>query len=77
MFFMLNIGCIVAAFVFSPSQPYSRGSFSNKVFAVWSVFAIILALCVMFITDEGFLWMMNFKKIPHPEYTCGIHPISY
>ena len=39
---------------------------------VWSVLASILILCVMFITDEGFVWWMNFKSPPHAEYTVTI-----
>lgn len=72
MYHLLNIGSIVAAFVFAPNEPYSRNFFSNRIFAVWSVEAVVLALCVMFIQDAGFVWMMNFKSPPHVEYMLVI-----
>ncbi|KAI9554376.1 hypothetical protein GHT06_019648 [Daphnia sinensis] len=72
LFNLMSIGSIVAAFVFAPSPPYSRSSFSNKIFMIWAFGATILLLCVMFITNDGFVYWMNFKTPPHPEYTVVI-----
>ena len=39
---------------------------------VWSVFATILILCLMFITNKDFVSWMNFKTPPHAEYNVVI-----
>lgn len=96
LFHLMNIGTMVAAFVFAPNPPYSRNIISNRmqhiyflhltsyfnltknyfpqlgIFVVWSVYASVIILCLMFITDEGFVWWMNFKSPPHAEYTFTI-----
>ena len=38
----------------------------------WLVEAIVVTLCTMFITNEGFVYWCNFKPPPHPEYTVVI-----
>lgn len=39
---------------------------------IYAFGATILLLCVMFITNDGFVYWMNFKTPPHPEYTVVI-----
>lgn len=72
IFYLLTLSTIAAAFVFTPSAPYSLHVYSNRIFAVWSVVATILALCLMFITDQAFVDFLNFKSPPHAEYTFGM-----
>jgi hypothetical protein len=38
----------------------------------WLFQAIVVTLCTMFITNEGFVNWCNFKPPPHPEYTVVI-----
>ena len=38
----------------------------------WVLEACVLLLCLMFITDEGFVGFMNLKPAPHFEYTFFI-----
>lgn len=44
----------------------------TEIFMIWAFGATVLLLCVMFITNEGFVYWMNFKTPPHPEYTVVI-----
>ena len=43
-----------------------------EVFVAWVLEATTVVLCVMFITNEGFVYWCNFKTPPHTEYTVVI-----
>jgi hypothetical protein len=43
-----------------------------EIFIAWFLEATVAVLCVMFITNEGFVYWCNFKIPPHTEYTVVI-----
>ncbi|EFX66263.1 hypothetical protein DAPPUDRAFT_332358 [Daphnia pulex] len=60
----------------STSLIVSRAKKRKKVFMAWLVEAIVVTLCTMFITNEGFVYWCNFKSPPHAEYTVVILVLS-
>ena len=42
------------------------------MFNFWAVFSPILVLCIMFINQEGFVYLLNMKTSPHPDYMVTI-----
>lgn len=76
IFFMLTIGIVSSAFVFSPGTPYSRNPMTNRIFAVWTVIVILLILCLMGITQSDFVWYLNLKPFPKPIFTFGNRDIE-
>ncbi len=71
IFFLLTIGIVSSAFVFSPSRPYSQNPMTNRIFAVWTFIVVLLIVCLMGITQSDFVWYLNLKPFPHSIFTLG------